>query len=556
MTWRIIFLFLAIIPISLTPVENKSAKKQLEAAPNADVAGRKGIMIEGFSLVKGGTNLDDAPRKHGIHVYFRKGDYDKLEDELSEYLNRQMTNKVIDQVKKTIVDYFRFEKDLYVAAIIPVQKIINGVIVIQVIEGHIGNIEYKGQRWFSEHVLKRELAVSTGSPIIESNLLNAVTWANRNPFHMTKMVFIEGKNVGTTDITFQTKDKFPVRVFAGVDNTGFKTTDQVRLYCGANWGNALGFGDILSYQYTASPDFHKFQSHVLSYTSFLSWQHFFTVFGNYGTIFPQIPNFKSDGVNYQVSARYKIPIKPLYGSFRSYTELGFDWIYLNSNLFFEGDVIEAFPTSNQSMEITQFILEYQCERNWPTHLLTFKFNMYVSPWKDLFPYQSSTDYKDQRAGSHVKYIYWKALIGDTYRSPKRKWVFDWKLRGQLSMATLPTAQQFALGGSRTVRGYHESQFVADNAICLNMEFYAPTLKPFKEIPNELAFLAFLDCGYGYNYSTLSSSLREQTLVGIGPGVRFKIGSYLSAKLDYGFQAIGIVGDDIYGRINFSLTASY
>lgn len=532
-----------------------SQNELIHAAGTPQVNKAAEQLIEGFVIVPGGTLLDNVPREHGVHVLL-KGYHEGLNKELQKYLNHPLSDQLILQVKTTIVDYFRKMRGEYVAAIMPIQEVQNSVLVFQVLEGHVGQIKYQGQKWFSERVIRNGLGVKTGDPLIESNFLNDTTFFNRNPFHKAQMVLVPSNKKGTTDLLFIIKDRFPVRFYAGSDNSGYIANGTFRLYGGFNWGDALMLGDILSYQYTASTNFHSFQSHVVNYISFLPWKDILTVYGTYGQVFPNIPNFTTSGVNVQASGRYQIPIRPFYGVFRHHFEFGFDWIYINSNFFFSGNVAETPPTTNQSMEITQFLFSYNLQRNWLQHLLSFRIDMYLSPWKNwIFPHQTTAEYNGLRPNSHVRYAYWKMSLGDVYKT-KEGITLSWLLRGQVATATLPTAEQFTLGGINTVRGYYENQFLADNAFCANLEIYTPIFPVFKGVNNDLSFLAFLDYGYGYNYSADSSQFIKQNLLGIGPGIRFNINPYFIMKMDYGFQILAIPQDNRTGRFHYSVNASY
>lgn len=554
-----IALLLSLLCLPLFAQSATDASKELiYAAGSPRVVKDEEMLIEGLAIVPGGTKVDTVARQHGISIYLEEGNFESLETSLLEFLNQPLNESNIAKIKDAIVQYFRSSRNQYVAAIVPVQQVVNGVVVLQILEGKVGKIEYRGQKWFSKRVIKNGLGIRRGDPVIETNFLNAVTWVNRNPFHNTRIVLVPGQEKGITDLVFMTKDRFPARFFAGSDNTGFLSNSETRLYGGFNWGDALMLGDLLSYQYTASPDFHKFQSHVANYTSFLPWKHIFTVFGCYGQVYPAITGFKTQGVNIQGSGRYQIPFRPLYGDFRSHLEIGFDWKYLTSNLFFAGDIEEVSPVANQYMTITQFLLGYRFQQNWGENLLSFRMDMMLSPWQDWwFPHQTSAEYNSLRLGSHVRYAYWKGSIGDVYRT-SGKWTLSALVRGQLATGTLPTAEQFGLGGANTVRGYYEQQFIADNAFCFNFEVYTPPVGLFKTktLRNELSFVAFVDYGYGYNYSILAPEFREQHLIGIGPGLRYDISTYFSLKLDYGFQLKGITGDSQIGRLNFSAIASY
>lgn len=516
--------------------------------------GKKPILLKGCVLVPGGTDLKKIKIEPGIHI--DSADFPAgLEKALLPFLEKPLSEKLIVEIKKTIVDYYRENQGLYVAAVIPVQKLQNGVMVVQILEGSVDHIEYRGQKWFSKKVLAKALSVKVGDPLVETTFLNDVTWANRNPFRKTQLVLVPGEKPGETDVLFLTKDKFPLRVFAGADNTGYESNGEYRIYAGFDWGNAFFIGDLLTYQYSASPNFHNFQSHLATYSSFLPWQHLLTLFGTYGTVYPQISGIRIEGKSGQASLRYKVPFRPFYGALRNHLEWGFDWKYLTSNFFFVGDIDQA-STSNQRITITEFLLSYKMQKNWPKNLLTLRLDMFFSPWKNwIFPYQTKIDYESQRARSDVRYAYFKALLSWN-RFLKGGFTFFGQLRGQASQGILPTAEQFGLGGINTVRGYFEQQFVADNAVCCNLELFTPSFRGFKKGKDHFAFLAFTDYGYGYNYAFTQKELESQHLLGLGPGIVYEIGSYLKAKLDYGFQVLGIFGDNRFGRFHFSVNATY
>lgn len=438
---------------------------------------QKEFLVEGFTLVPGGTEIKDIDREHGVHIIFSEDEAlekdEVLVDLLEQYLNHPLNEGLISEVKKTIVDYFRKKYDRYVATVVPVQKVTNHVIIIQILEGHIGKIEYNGQKWFSEYTIANALGIKPVDPLIETEFLNDVTLANRNPFRNIKMVLVPGHKQGITNLLFLTKDRFPVRFYVGSDNTGFKSNNVYRLFAGCNWGNVLKTGDILSYQYTAAPNFFDFQSHVANYTSFLPWQHILSVYGTYGIVHPDVVDFQIEGKNLQGSFRYQIPFCPLYGMFRNHFGFGWDYKYLTSSLFFAGDVDSVLITPSQTIDITQFMTSYKLQKNWEQNLLTFRLDMYLSPWKTwIFPHQTSTEHQQSRPNGNVRYAYWRGSLSNLYRT-KIGFTLSGELRGQVATGTIPVAEQMGLGGMNTVRWYFEEEFVADNAVVVNAEIFTP-----------------------------------------------------------------------------------
>ena len=103
---------------------------------------------------------------------------------------------------------------------------------------------------------------------------------NVNSFHSTDAVFRPGTAAGTTDVWLNVKDRFPLRVYTGYENTGTQATGEDRVLAGFNWGNVFGLDQQLNYQYTASPDFDHYKAQSGSYIVPLPWAgHRLTFFG-------------------------------------------------------------------------------------------------------------------------------------------------------------------------------------------------------------------------------------------------------------------------------------
>ncbi|MDE3046060.1 MAG: BamA/TamA family outer membrane protein, partial [Verrucomicrobiota bacterium] len=470
-----------------------------------------------------------------------------LQQKLDLFIGSPLTQETVDGLKRTITHYYKETRSSLVAVIVPDQEVGNGVLQLSVINPIIGKIEYTGQQWTKISALEKCIGAHCGEPLDQDLLLNGVAWMNNNPFHESEIVLAPGSQEGTTIVQVKTKEKYPVRIYGGADNTGINACNQVRLYAGLAWGNAFGIGDLMTYQYTASPDFRQFQSHLVQYTSFLSWHHFLVVYGAYSTIFPEIVGFSSSGKSGQLSMRYIIPIKPFYTTFKQQITCGLDGKYLNNNLFYVADASNT-PITQQSINITQLYLSYQWQQRFSINTFTAKMDFFLSPVTNLLANQTDEDYNNLRYHSRVQYLYARMAFRHGIDLPAGC-AFVWLARGQVANSTLPVSEQFSLGGYDTVRGYQERPFLGDNAFCANMEFHSPRVYGF-------LFLAFWDYGWGYNYNVQAANQKVQWLMGTGPGIRYDYYPYISIRADYAFQLHDIPNDTHFGRFHLGITASY
>ena len=109
-----------------------------------------------------------------------------------------------------------------------------------------------------------------------------------------------------------------------------------------------------------------------------------------------------------------------------------------------------------------------------------------------------------------------------------------------------------------MRGYQERIYLADNAVIGNLEFHLPSFSFTRKKYDELYFLVnSLISAYGANWKSNAAFTKDTWLLGIGPGLRYEISPYLTARLDYGFRIHKPpFANDQIGRLHFSVIAGY
>lgn len=487
------------------------------------------------------------------------GDHAALTTLLDPYLGSELTEETLKSLKQSIEQHFIDCGDSLVRVQIPVQKVEHGTVSVLVMPARAGKVTVCGNSWFSSQSIYKAFRLTSKDCIQEKYLLNQAAWINRNPFIHTDVILSKGKDPCSADVEIQTRDRFPVRVYAGVDNTGNSFSGNNRFWAGANI--SLGLKALLTYQFTSGFDFPEFLAHFGNLVFFLPWQHELSFYGGYATLHPTITGFDSKGQDIQASMRYTIPFKPLYTPFIHQFLWGADFKQTNSSLFFLGVLPDGSPAlvpiNNKTAQLFQGMLGYQLEKSWKRGASTFKLETYFSPAQFL-PNQTSTDYNALREGAVTRYIYARAALGNRFPlGPK----FNGSVlfRGQAASNALLPSEQYRLGGYDTVRGYQEGVFLADNAAIGNVELQTTPWSFFKKcrVKDSLYFLGFVDAAYGYNWKPSEAFPKDAWLLGAGPGIRYSIGPYLQARCDYGFRIHNTsFGNGQPGRIHFSAMLAY
>lgn len=435
---------------------------------------------------------------------------------------------------------------------------------VVIYESRVGQILSNCGRFFSESAIFKEIRLNCGDLIDSHCLLTDVSWLNQNPFRQTNVIFAPGQCEGTTDIELYTRTRFPVRVYVGTDNTGNPLTSRTRLFAGINWGNAFYLNHIASFQYTASPDFHKFQAYTGSYQIPLPWRHTLTAFGGYSTVHPKLPGgFDARPAwSAQASGRYKMPVGKTYGPLLQFVQVGYDFKETNNNVEFADTVQEVVETG--LVQLGQFELGYHLSYFDMFHSVYFDVDLFFSPADRWFKDQTPRKFNNLQPGADPIYVYVDVTLSDEWMFTCSGWSIYYQVRGQYSNKILLPSEQFGLGGWSTVRGYIERIVNFDNAVCLNFQLQTPNWDLFAnktDIEKNFYGLFFVDYGWGaphkvVNPTNTNLDPSSKHLVGIGPGVRYQLGNFFDARLDLGFHLTKISGNFSGPVLHFSVIGSF
>ncbi len=477
----------------------------------------------------------------------------------SIYLNKPLTQKVIDELKEEIEEYYRDQGHPLVLIYVPQQDITAGVLQIIVAEGKVGKIEIEGNQWTNSDKLQEYIRLKPDQEIDENFLFQDLAFINRNPFRRVDVIYAPGEKEGTTDVKLFVRDRLPLRVYAGANNTGVATTGRGRYFAGINYGNLWGADHIISYQYTTSADFNKFQSHTGEYIMPLPWRHVLDFFGGVSWVHPHITSEhvkKSHGYSGQASGRYTVPwkVKRLY---EQESQFGFDYKRMNNTVEF----LTTPQFFGNFVNVTQFMTGYASSYENHNLRIEFDIDLFWSPGK-MVADQSNKDFEGLRPGGKNHWVYTRGSFDIIQKLPQDCSI-SVLLRGQWSSQNLLPSEQFGLGGFDTVRGYEERQLSTDNAVLGSVEFRTAGYhlmkhtRKLKKVQDALQFLAFFDYGYGRNHTPIPGEWKHQYLMGAGPGVRYVIDPYLSLRFDWGFKLHNHEGFGFgESMLHFGVIASY
>jgi hemolysin activation/secretion protein len=247
---------------------------------------------------------------------------------------------------------------------------------------------------------------------------------------------------------------------------------------------------------------------------------------------------------WQVSGRYNILLptflfKDNKGDFRHQAYLGFDFKAANSDVFFAGAQLEPSTNGLAGLyNIFQLVFGYTGTMTDPFGSTALELVGFASPGGATGD-NSDASFQQINGGATANYVYGKFLLNRVFRLPEGVSLVG-NLQIQQSNQTLMPTESFGIGGYDTVRGYDQRSANGDNAYLTNVEIRSPAFS-FGQIfgkgdfPDQLVVLGFFDYGQVLQENSDTTTSVNWHLMSIGPGLRYSIGPYFTARFDWGFQ---------------------
>lgn len=449
---------------------------------------------------------------------------------MTNFLEKPFTQETIYILKKEIVSFYQEEGYPIVGVFMPEgQSFSCDTVQILILVGRIGAVQSEGANYFSNEKIGAMFRTKRGEPIRSETVNEDLQWMNLNPFRTTTLVYKPGKEIGETDATLTTKDRFPLRVYGGYENTGNPLTGTPRLLAGFNVGNLFGQDQELNYLFVTEPHPKNWYAHLAGYMIPLPWRDQFRVSGSYTLTRPtDLPDIGLRGSGWQVNGRYSSFFS--YSQFECTAFAGYEFKRTNNFLTFGVDTL-----LDDLIDVSQFVLGLDANATYQFGATVLGLKLYLSPG-NMTRFNESNRFQTQRKGAKSNYIFGELTIDQLLQLP---WQLTWALNStfQGASAKLLPSEAFVLGGYYTVRGYDEFASLSDFGILLKNEIRSPAVKlpTFRSKKHEIQFLGFWDFGLSVRDDHQVVDNQSTILSSIGPALRYQFDERLFIRLDWGVQ---------------------
>lgn len=433
----------------------------------------------------------------------------------ADYERREISFAEVNELVARVNDIYAEQGIVTARAVVPPQRIEEGVLEIRLVEGQLGELVLEGEPYTRRsHILSR-LPLQAGEVVDVPALREALTRFNHNSTVSLRAALAAGEQAGESDVRLSVVEppRLQQQVFA--DNNGAESTGETRL------------GTVLTVNGPLRID-DRFSAFVVGSEGALN-----------GVLSYDLPVNRSGG---RVSARYtQGDIEIIKGAYNdlnitgksSEVALRFDqptlrrdsWALdtyleaadINSSTDLEGSALSDYDVVQFSLGVV--MQGYATHSRWSFHQSAVQAGV-----EDVFEDESDYVFLEGDAS------YLRAVSESNTLVARAGW--QWS-----NEKTVPPTLLFQLGGPGSVRGYPAGALAGADGALLSLEGrhqWRAGLQPF----------AFVDMGV---VEDISPSREDMASVGLG--LRWQYGRQFSGEIAWGQTLKDILPDQDAGRLH-------
>jgi hemolysin activation/secretion protein len=435
---------------------------------------------------------------------------------------------------------------LTIAVDIPEQRVDDGVVRLSVLEGRVREVYVTGSRYHSQGWIRTHVAALSPGTVPDFNAVQAqLAEVNRGDDRRVQPVLKPGRLPGTVDIDLQVTDSLPAGGTIEVNNQNARDTTAARVLASAHYDNVLQRDHSATVTLQVAPEKPP-ESEVLVANYAVPFDGGDTLAANVVLSNSNVDTLGGTqvlGKGFTIGLRWQHPVT-LTSGYWSFSG-GFDYKDLRESTRFGGDNIDT--------PVRYLPFQFGALGLWASGPDRVQFNASGTfAMREIFartvpcPAAGGTTEQDQfactRKGADGSFGIARGDLRFTHKGDGPGIAI--RLGAQFASEPLVSAEQYALGGAETVRGYYESESTGDEGALMSAEVSTPNLTfgpAWGQVVKEWTLLAFLDSGLTYNIEPALGEPGHASLLGLGAGTRLALRDGLEGQLDFAWPQISLPG---------------
>ncbi len=464
-----------------------------------------------------------------------------IDDITTPYKGTELSLAQIQDIAEKLTAVYRTNGYVTSRAYIPPQNLQEGTLTIKVIEGKMGELTLKGNKYFSKAVYLKYLKLRPNEYFDYSQLQKDLTFVNEQEDRKLKATLVPGQEAGATDVILEAQEQLPIHATVEFDNWASRYLNHYRYALSLEHNNITGHDDRMLFKYQTS-DGLNLKLYQGRYLYPLSKKTTVGVHGLYTTTHLG-REFKSLGAEGKGQ---------VYGMFMSHElartnnaqwhfNLGYDYKDIKNDLL-------GIENSHDQLSIFKAGMDLDVADPWGRNILTGEGDFGVPEF--LGAMEAKNDRHASRTGAGGQF---QKGVFNYYRLQPMPLDTQILLKNsaQISNQALVSAEQFQIGGPTSVRGYAPGEFSGDKGLYSAVDWSVPLYfvpkhwkVPLRKetVYDAMRLVAFYDFGFTNIKNVTAGERENRTLKGYGFGARFNPDPNLEVRFEMGMP-IGTASAD-------------
>lgn len=455
---------------------------------------------------------------------------DDLKQLAKPYVGKDATFTLLKQLVNTINQHYRSLGVVTAQAILAPQKIVDGIVKITLVEGHVGKILVADNSSTIDSYITNRIQLESNELIRLDKLEKELARFNRVEDLQLRAQMAKGSEFGKTDIVLKAIEPAHHIVELFSSNTGTDETGEIRSGISYTNSSVLGYRDRLSVSALGSSDS---EGYMFSYNVPVNRSG-----GRLGF------NYLKDDLEVNSDAFSELDIEAASRT----RSLGF-----TQPIFFEADSALRFSANlDESKSVSRIDGLAVQESEVESVPVSLQWDQYFE--RDLLFINGSFNRGRERKFDSRYFTSYRANL--TYlHMLSDELSFVTKISGQYTDDdNLPGGQAFQIGGATSVRGYEEGLISGDKGAFANIELQRNLSNPLNlSLPINFTQILFIDHGVVYPFLPDASLFaKKHFLASVGVGVNFDIANAVFGSITIGIPVRQDNFDQDSSRLHFNI----
>ena len=443
----------------------------------------------------------------------------------AQYENRIIYNSELEDVRIALTRKYIDSGYINSGATLPNQKVVDGIVHIQIIEGQLKEIEILGNKALNSSYIEERLKLGANTPLNVNELQEQIQIMLKSPiFSSIKSALRPGDQLGDANLTALIKEGPRVVFTPSIDNRISPTLGDIRVRLPLKINNLTGYGDTFSASYGHSKGLQDsnynwtvpLNAHDTSFSIFVAESESKVVQGSFTPL-----NVESSAKNMGVRISH-----PFYRTSKTKfnMSLGLDVRNSQSRLLGQGYAFTAGVPADGKVNVTVIRFSQDGTKRSANKVIAARslFSMGID--------KNGATINENNTPSG-EFLSWLGQFQWVKLLDKGLGQIIFRTSAQITNDSLFAMEQYSLGGALSVRGYSENEIVRDSGYNLSVEYRYPLIKDGNG-RNVLTFTPFIDAG-GSNNITQPDGSAPKFISSVGFGFRWDPTKKVHAEVYWG-----------------------